>query len=149
MITLINILLQELPTTNIFDVLGGGAGGGVGGIVTYVITKYIIDKNEPKIADVYAEMDKREKQHKEDRLHDKNGSKAAIELLTKSFNEMGTNKIDKEQHDKELQWLKDVFSDQKKDHDKDVSELKTDIKELSTRVDTGFNEIKNLLINRP
>lgn len=149
MTTLINILLQEIPAaTNIFDILGGGAGGAGGGVITYLITKHLIEKKEPKVEDL---IESSEKELKSQLIHDKNGNKAANVALDnkieKIVENMG-NKISREQYDKEYQWLKDEISDQKKDHDKDIAELKTDIKELSTRVDTGFNEIKNLLINR-
>ncbi len=146
------VILQAAEESGVLGLIGGGAGGAGGGVITYLITKHLMDKNEPKVADVevrlLAEMDKREQQHKEDRLHDKNGSKAAIELLTKSFNQMGVAKVDKEQHDKELQWIRDELSKQEQEHDSDVKELRSDIKALSGKMDTGFSEIKTLLINR-
>ena len=146
------VILQAAEESGILGLIGGGAGGAGGGVITYLITKHLMDKNTPKAADVEArlltEMDKRESIYKEQMLHDKQGSKAGLKLLNSAFEKMGENKMDKEQHDKEMQWMREELNKQEQEHDSDVKELRTDIKSLSTKVDTGFNELKTLLINR-
>ena len=146
LLSIILQLVQQPPADNggLLGLLGGASGAG-GGIGAYLLSKYLIEKNEPKLADIKVELieeiNKKEVALKEQMLHDKNGGKAVAQSLQVQLEKL----VSKEQYEKEQLWIKEEISKEHEQHEKDIDELKGVIKDLSDKVENGFEKLTPLI----